>query len=31
MIWWILGGVYLISLIILLIEIIRAPDMDNHI
>ena len=31
MIWWILGGVCLISLIILLIEIIRAPDMDNHI
>ncbi|KAA9261195.1 hypothetical protein C6A31_01120 [Streptococcus anginosus] len=31
MIWWILGGVYLISLIILLIEIIRAPEMDDHI
>lgn len=31
MIWWILGGVYLISLIILLIEIIRAPETDDHI
>ena len=31
MIWWILGGVYLISLIILVIEIINAPEMDDHI
>ena len=30
-IWWILGGIYLISIIILIAEIIRAPEMDNHI
>ncbi|CYU50936.1 replication initiator protein A [Streptococcus suis] len=31
MIWWILGGIYLISIIILIVEIIRAPEMDEHI
>lgn len=31
MIWWILGGIYLISIIILIVEIIRAPEMDDHI
>ncbi|TKK44090.1 hypothetical protein E8E04_09070 [Streptococcus agalactiae] len=31
MIWWILGGIYLISSIILIVEIIRAPEMDDHI
>lgn len=31
MIWWILSGIYLISIIILIVEIIRAPDMDDHI
>jgi hypothetical protein len=31
MIWWILGGIYLISIIILIVEIIRAPEMDDDI
>ncbi|MET3634302.1 hypothetical protein ABID28_000941 [Streptococcus porcorum] len=31
MIWWILGGIYLISIIILIVEIICAPEMDDHI
>ncbi|EPU20977.1 hypothetical protein SAG0137_01785 [Streptococcus agalactiae LMG 14838] len=31
MIWWILCGIYLISIIILIVEIIRAPEMDDHI
>lgn len=31
MIWWILGGIYLVSLFILIVEIIRAPEMDDHI
>ena len=31
MIWWILGGIYLISIIIFIVEIIRAPEMDDHI
>ncbi|PQF37832.1 hypothetical protein CUS82_08825 [Enterococcus faecalis] len=31
MIWWILGRIYLISIIILIVEIIRAPEMDDHI
>lgn len=31
MIWWILSGIYLISIIILIVEIIRAPEMDDHI
>lgn len=31
MIGWILGGIYLISIIILIVEIIRAPEMDVHV
>lgn len=31
MIWWILGGIYLISIVILIFEIIRTPEMDDHI
>lgn len=31
MIWWILGGIYLISIVILIFEIIRAPEMDDLI
>ncbi|MBS8063583.1 hypothetical protein F6P60_00200 [Streptococcus suis] len=31
MIWWILGRIYLISIVILIVEIIRAPEMDDHI
>ncbi|EIQ81906.1 hypothetical protein SCAZ3_05810 [Streptococcus canis FSL Z3-227] len=31
MIWWILGGIYLVSLIVLIVEIIRTPEMDDHI
>ncbi|EPU30153.1 hypothetical protein SAG0142_04020 [Streptococcus agalactiae MRI Z1-024] len=31
MIWWILGGIYLIFIVILIFEIIRAPEMDDHI
>lgn len=31
MIWWILSGIYLISIIILIVEIIRAPEIDDHI
>lgn len=31
MLWWILGGIYLISIIILIVEINRAPEMDDHI
>ena len=31
MLWWILGGIYPISIIILIVEIIRAPEMDDHI
>ncbi|EGS27847.1 hypothetical protein CUZ34_06940 [Streptococcus agalactiae] len=31
MIWWILGGIYLISNIILIVEIICAPEMDDQI
>ena len=30
MIWWILSGIYLISIIILIVEIIRAPEMDDY-
>lgn len=31
MLWWILGGIYLISIIILIVEIIRVPEMDDYI
>lgn len=31
MICWVLGGIYLISIIILIVEIIRAPEMDDQI
>ncbi|MBS7935074.1 hypothetical protein F6O96_08995 [Streptococcus suis] len=31
MIWWILGGIYLISILNLIVKIIRAPEMDDHI